>query len=67
MTLHSCTIVLKDRLTLTCESVEQSLGIIDEHGMGNINQILINADNGGQVRTYDHLSVEESIESLMSL
>lgn len=67
MNLQSCTIVLKGNLTLTCDNVEQSLGIIDEHGVSNINQILINASDRGRIRSYNDLSVEESVESLMSL
>lgn len=67
MNLHSCTIVVNGNLTLTCDSVEQSLGVIDEHGLGSINQIMINASDGSRIHSYKNLSVEESIESLMNL
>ncbi|MEL7290365.1 MAG: hypothetical protein AAGJ78_04290 [Pseudomonadota bacterium] len=67
MNLHSCTIVLKDHLTMTCDDVEQTLGIIDQHGPANIDKILIEAFDGQAVRRYHELSIEESIESLMNL
>lgn len=67
MNLHSCTIVLNDDLTMTCDDVEQTLSIIDQHGPTNINRILIDAYDGQSVRSYHELSIEESIESLMSL
>tara|TARA_Y100001956_G_scaffold81757_1_gene100306 strand:+ start:4030 stop:4233 length:204 start_codon:yes stop_codon:yes gene_type:complete len=67
MNLHSCTIVLGDDLTMTCDNVEQTLGIIDEHGPSNIHRILIDASDGQRVHSYHDLSIEESIESLMSL
>lgn len=67
MNLHSCTVVLKDELTITCDSVEQTLGIIDQHGSTNINRIMIDAFDGQSIRSYHELSIEESIESLMSL
>lgn len=67
MNLHSCTIVLGDDLMMTFHNVEQSLGVIDEHGTANIHQILIDATDGHNVHSYHNLSVEESIESLMNL
>lgn len=67
MNLHSCTIVLKDDLTMTCNNVEQTLSIIDQHGSANIDRILIDALDGSAVRSYHQLSIEESIESLMNL
>jgi hypothetical protein len=67
MNLHSCTVVLKDDLTMTCDSVEQTLGIIDQHGPTNIARIMIDAFDGQSIRSYHELSIEESIESLMSL
>ncbi len=67
MNLHSCTIVLNDDLTMTCDNVEQTLSIIDQHGPNNINRILIDTFDGHAVRSYHELSIEESIESLMSL
>ncbi|KGY14248.1 hypothetical protein NM22_01975 [Vibrio tubiashii] len=67
MNLHSCTIVLNDDLTMTCDSVEQTLNIIDQHGPNNINRILIDTFDGHSIQSYHELSIEESIESLMSL
>lgn len=67
MNLHSCTVVLKDDLTMTFDSVEQTLGIIDQHGPTNIDRIMIDAFDGQSIRSYHELSIEESIESLMSL
>lgn len=67
MNLHSCTVVLKDELTMTCDSVEQTLGVIDQHGPTNIHRILIDAFDGQSIRSYHEMSIEESIESLMSL
>ncbi|MFM2587782.1 hypothetical protein [Vibrio sp. TBV020] len=67
MNLHSCTIVLKDDLTMTCDNVEQTLGIIDDHGPTNIDRILIDAFDGQSIRSFHEMSIEESIESLMSL
>ncbi|MEH0664398.1 hypothetical protein H4F18_10370 [Vibrio scophthalmi] len=67
MNLHTCTIVLKDNITMICDSVEQSLGYIDSHGAANIDHILIDASDGAHVQSFHHLSVEESIESLMNL
>ncbi|MEF1291355.1 hypothetical protein [Vibrio sp. M260118] len=67
MNLHSCTIVLNDDLTMTCDNVEQTLNIIDQHGPNNINRILIDTFDGNSIRSYHELSIEESIESLMSL
>lgn len=67
MNLHSCTVVLKDDLIMTCDNVEQTLGIIDQHGPTNINRILIDTFDGQTIRSYHELSIEESIESLMSL
>ena len=67
MNLHSCTVVLRGDLTMTCHSVEQTLGIIDEHGASNIRRILIDTSDGQHVHSYHNLSIEESIESLMSL
>ncbi|KII76757.1 hypothetical protein [Vibrio renipiscarius] len=67
MYLQSCTIVLRNHSTLICKTVEQSLGIIDHHGSSNIDAIVIKAKKGNHVHHYQTLSVEESIESLMSL
>ncbi len=67
MNLHSCTIVLNDELTMTCDNVEQTLGIIDQHGPTNIHRILIDAHDGQSIKRYHELSIEESIESLMNL
>lgn len=67
MNLHSCTLVLGDNMVMTCDNVEQTLGIIDEHGASNINRILIDATDGQNVHSFHHLSIEESIESLMNL
>lgn len=67
MNLHSCTIVLKDDLTMTCDNVEQTLNIIDQHGTKNIHRILIDAFDGQSIQRYHELSLEESIESLMSM
>lgn len=67
MNLHSCTIVLKDDLTMTCDSVDQTLGVIDQHGTTNIHQILLDVVDGESIYSYKEMSVEESIESLMSL
>ena len=67
MNLHLCTIVLSDHSTLICKTVDQSLGIIDSHGLSNINTILIEAKNGSGVHRYQTFSIEESIESLMNL
>lgn len=67
MQLHSCTVVLKGDLTMTCDNVEQTLGIIDQHGPTNINKILIDAFDGQSIHRYHELTIEESIESLMSL
>lgn len=67
MNLHSCTIVLKDDLTMTCDSVDQTLGVIDQHGTTNIHQILLDVADGESIYSYKEMSVEESIESLMSL
>ena len=67
MNLHSCTIVLNDELTMTCDNVEQTLGIIDQHGPTNINRILIDTFDGNAIQSFHELSIEESIESLMSM
>lgn len=67
MNLHSCTIVLKGDLTMTCDSVDQTLGIIDQHGTTNIHQILLDVADGESIYSYKEMSIEESIESLMSL
>ncbi|WP_425667592.1 hypothetical protein ACPUEJ_18150 [Vibrio tubiashii] len=67
MNLHSCTIVLNDELTMTCDNVEQTLGIIDQHGPNNINRILIDTFDGNAIQSFHELSIEESIESLMSM
>ncbi|WP_394143440.1 hypothetical protein [Vibrio atypicus] len=67
MNLHSCTVVLNDDLIMTCDNVEQTLNIIDQHGPSNIHRILIDASDGQSVHSYHDLSIEESIESLMSL
>lgn len=67
MNLHSCTIVLRDHSKHICKTVEQSLGVIDSHGITNINAIEIQASEGLTIHNYQALSIEESIESLMSL
>ncbi|EGU44347.1 hypothetical protein VII00023_22689 [Vibrio ichthyoenteri ATCC 700023] len=67
MYLHSCTIVLCDHSKLICKTVDQSLGIIDYHGTSNIDAIEIKAKEGVRVHSYQTLSIEESIESLMNL
>ncbi|NOH78350.1 hypothetical protein F0231_01195 [Vibrio sp. RE86] len=67
MNLHSCTIVLKGDLTMTCDSVDQTLGVIDQHGTTNIHQILLDVADGESIYSYKEMSIEESIESLMSL
>ncbi|RJX66569.1 hypothetical protein DZ860_20030 [Vibrio sinensis] len=67
MDLHACTIVLTDHSKLICKTVEQSLGMIEHHGQSRINQILIDAYDGQSVHSYQNLSIEESIESLMDL
>ncbi|MDA0148994.1 hypothetical protein [Vibrio sp. LaRot3] len=67
MNFHSCTIVLNDHSTMVCKSVDQSLAIIDSHGTSSIDSILIDTTDGKRIRNYHDLSVEESIESLMSL
>ncbi|MDN3612138.1 hypothetical protein ACODM8_15695 [Vibrio ostreicida] len=67
MNLHTCTIVLKDNHTLKCDNVEQSLGVIERHGISGINKISIDATDGQIVHSYNNLSIEESIESLMDL
>ncbi|NIY84096.1 hypothetical protein [Vibrio hepatarius] len=67
MNLCSCTIVLKNNHTMTFDNVEQTLGIIDEHGVNNIDNITIATSDGKNTLSYNNLTIEESIESLMSL
>ncbi|CAM3770844.1 MULTISPECIES: hypothetical protein [Vibrio] len=67
MNLHTCTIVLTNNHKLTYHNVEKSLEMIEEHGTSGISNILIDAVDGKTIRSYYHLSVEESIESLMDL
>ncbi len=66
MKLHSCTIVLKNNHTFTLDSVEQSLGILEEYDDQHVAAVTIDALDGQHIRTYQ-LSFEESIESLMNL
>ncbi|SDG82041.1 hypothetical protein SAMN04488136_10387 [Vibrio xiamenensis] len=66
MKLHACTIVLKNNHTFTLDSVEQSLGILEEYNQNNIETVTIDALDGQQLHTYK-LSFEESLESLMNL
>ncbi|EGU34330.1 hypothetical protein RJD39_18305 [Vibrio scophthalmi] len=67
MNLHSCTIVLRDHSKHICKTVEQSLGVIDSHGVTNIDAIEIQTLEGPTIHYYQTLSIEESIESLMNL
>jgi len=67
MNLHSCTITLSDESTLICKTVEQSLGIIEYHGPSNIESVFIDITDSKGISSYKNLSLEESIESLMSL
>lgn len=67
MNLCSCTIVLKNKNSITFDNVEQSLGLIDQYGVSNISNIKIDAFDGSKVQSYHNLSIEDSIESLMSL
>ncbi|WP_070968984.1 hypothetical protein [Vibrio sonorensis] len=67
MNLHTCTIVLNNQLKLTSSSVDQSLGFIDQYGHSSIEKVLIDASENGQIHSFHHLSLEESIESLMDL
>ncbi|UUM31948.1 hypothetical protein NP165_16735 [Vibrio japonicus] len=67
MNLCTCTIVLKNKNSITFDNVEQSLGLIDQHGISNISNIKIEASDGKKTHSYNNLSIEDSIESLMSL
>ncbi len=66
MKLQSCTIVLKNHHTYTLDSVEQSLGILEQYNEKNIETVTIDALDGQNIHTYQ-LSFEESLESLMNL
>ncbi|MGF1911325.1 hypothetical protein L4C38_18030 [Vibrio kasasachensis] len=67
MNLHLCTIILSDNSTLLCNTVEQCLSVIDDHGQDNIEKVFIDTTDGVNINAYHQLSVEESIESLMNL
>ncbi|WP_162048624.1 hypothetical protein [Vibrio taketomensis] len=67
MNLHSCTIKLNDGSVLVCKTVEQSLGMIENQGIRNINCIDIDAKDGNAIYSYPSLSIDESIENLMNL
>ncbi|MFB9135553.1 hypothetical protein M1D72_00125 [Vibrio sp. AK197] len=66
MKLHSCTIVLKNHHVLTLDSVEQSLGVLEQYSQNHIEKVTIDALDGQQLHSYQ-LSFEESLESLMNL
>ena len=67
MDLHTCRIVLKNNQVLTCQSVEQSLGFLEDTSESGISMIEIDATDGHQIHSYLSHSLEESIENLMNL
>lgn len=67
MELHTCTIALKDKRVLVYQTVEQTLGALEHQTEDDIQSIDIEALDGQQILSYQGMSVEESLESLMSL
>ncbi len=67
MVLHTCTIKLNNNQILKCTTVEQSLGIIESQEVNSISNVILDVDDGNNIKTYQHLTLEESIESLMNL
>ncbi|CAH0536215.1 hypothetical protein [Vibrio marisflavi] len=67
MVLHTCTIKLNNNKILKCKTVEQSLGIIESEALDNISNVILDVEDGTDIKTYQHLTLEESIESLMNL
>ena len=67
MVLHTCRIVLSNQQVLTSQSVEQSLGFLEEKADHGITKIEIDATDGHTIHSYMSHSLEESIENLMNL
>ncbi len=67
MVLHPCRIVLSNQQVRTSESVEQSLGFLEEQAEQGISKIEIDATDGQTIHSYMSHSLEESIENLMNL
>ncbi|MDN3702649.1 hypothetical protein ACFFUO_02970 [Vibrio artabrorum] len=67
MDLHTCRIVLSNQQVLICQSVEQSLNLLEEQADKGIAKIEIDATDGHQIHSYLSHSLEESIENLMNL
>jgi len=67
MVLHTCTIKLNNNTILKCKTVEQSLGAIESQEMSSISNVILDVEDGKDIKTYQHLTLEESIESLMNL
>ncbi|MFD2017161.1 hypothetical protein ACFSJQ_19480 [Vibrio olivae] len=51
---------------MTLDSVEQSLGVLEQYSQNHIEKVTIDALDGQQLHSYQ-LSFEESLESLMNL
>ena len=67
MVLHTCRIVLSNQQVLTSQSVEQSLGFLEDQAEQEISKIEIDATDGQTIHSYMSHSLEESIENLMNL
>ncbi len=67
MDLHTCIIVLRNKKVITSNSVEDSLGIIENQGAKSIANIQINASDGSAIHTFHCKTVEDSLENLMNL
>ena len=67
MVLHTCRIVLSNQQVLTSQSVEQSLGFLEDQAEQGISKIEIDATDGQIIHSYMSHSLEESIENLMNL
>ncbi|WP_428790070.1 hypothetical protein [Vibrio profundum] len=67
MVLYTCTIEFNNKQTVRCSTVEQSLGVIEAQPSNNISSVILDVADGQHIKTYRDLTLEESIESLMSL
>ncbi|MCW8335800.1 hypothetical protein J4N42_15160 [Vibrio sp. SCSIO 43135] len=67
MDLERCVIVLRNHMEITCDSVEHSLGVIENNHSDEISAIKIDASDGSNIHSYHFNTIDESLESLMNL
>ncbi|WP_116870084.1 hypothetical protein [Vibrio splendidus] len=67
MVLQSCRITLTNQNIFICQSVENSIGLLETEINNGISKVEIDVSDGYEIHSYHFDSIEESIESLMNL